>query len=243
MNTIDDVSLDHTGLEFSTVDNSDTVIISIKPRWTTDLNNPSNTVYGLFVDDGTPSSNVGMTTEFTVTPTLFTDHLKSIHDAQPITLQSNLVCDSITCDSIELKAATDDINTLSNYAVITKESLIAYTNDVFYSKSAIDDQFVNIGSFYDNLITFDIPNLTQVNSEIESYVTFAVNGGIFSHSKMVMTTDIPNIISSYNLMDSATVNDEISLALDTFDLTSYVRNTDVYTKISEYNTINNIPNE
>jgi hypothetical protein len=233
---MDDVSLTYEKLEFSSTQNEDITVVSIKPQWTPNLDtNGQDQTFGLFIDNES-TTQTGLTVTYMTTPTVYTNVIQPIAD-ESLLINANIICQSITFSSGQ------NVDDLDNNGLVSKSTLTDFVTTFTYDKGYIDQTINTLGTFSENRATYNVPNVSEVQSQIESDVNWFVTGGLFDFNNFVTYGNIANVHNAYDLANINTVDAKISTAIDSQSFTAYVRVDALSVNLDDYISNKIIPNE
>ena len=217
-----DVSLTNLELEFSDTSDTQSLYISLKPRFRSLENNLSS----FFISDNIGDVDDGNTTSIgsTFLSTInFT--VANITCSNSIQLSDTV---SLTADG-SVSATSFILQNNKRFELYEKNELVSktdieyYIDDNFYSKELSNVRFVTYGNFLSQITLYDLQNLSQVSNIVSDYVT-----GWFANTHYITDVNFVEQKINHKLIDED--------YLENYILTEY-NNFEDYVSLSNVNRI------
>ena len=206
-----DVSLTNLELEFSDTSDTQSLYISLKPRFRSLENNLSS----FFISDNIGDVDDGNTTSigstflstinFTVANITCSD---SIHLSDTLSLNAD---GSVSANSYVVKN-NKGFELYGDNELVSKTDIEYYIDDKYYSKELSDVRFVTYGNFLSQITLYELQNLSQVSNIVSDYVT-----GWFANTHYITDVNFPEQINVHKLIDESYLSNYILTEYDNFE--------------------------
>ena len=206
-----DVSLTNLELEFSDTSDTQSLYISLKPRFRSLENHLSS----FFISDNIGGVDDGNTTligstflstiNFTVANVTCSESIQ-LSDTVSLNADGN-----VSANSYVLKY-NKGFELYGDNELVSKMDIEYYIDDKNYSKELSDVRFVTYGNFLSQITLYELQNVSQVSNIVSEYVT-----GWFTNTHYITDVNFAEQINVHKLIDESYLDNYILTEYDNFE--------------------------